>query len=139
MNNREFKFRAFWGDTKKLIPDFMDQYDLFHLNDEHIISHQWVGLLDRNSKEMYEGDIVKVKRGFTRPYINDKNKIDYKYIDGEEEIGVIIMMYHTAAFMISYEHIRGDDYDEMKSGYNIEVIGNEVQNPELLKKVVNNN
>ena len=59
--NREIKFRAFWKDTLKPIPDFNEEYLIDACNDEIFIVNQYTGLKDVNGKEIYEGDILKFK------------------------------------------------------------------------------
>ncbi len=61
---REIKFRVWDG------IDYMSKpFDLFDLQDRSIqfttdaIIMQFTGLLDRNNKEIYEGDIVKIHEG----------------------------------------------------------------------------
>jgi len=100
---------------------------------------QYIGVKDKNRKEIYEGDIVRVQRRYLRPYIDDKIEISYKTFEGDTEIGVIFRSTFDAKFMISYEHIRYDDFEDIFTGNLMEVLGNNFENPELLKKVVNNN
>ena len=59
---REIKFRAWWKDTMEKIPDFMEEYLIEVLNndpDNPFIFSQFTGLLDKNGKEIFEGDVVK--------------------------------------------------------------------------------
>ena len=97
---------------------------------------QWfTGLTDKNDKEIYEGDIVKINRCYTRPFVNEKQQIDYKFIDdGEVEVGQVLWGWNSQKYLVSYEHIRYDDIEDFdKPSHRVEVIGNIFENPELLK------
>ena len=95
---------------------------------------QYTGLNDKNGKEVFEGDIVKIKRWYLRPFINNKQEIGYQHIEGETEIGQVIWGWNSQKFLVSYEHIRYDDSEDFdKSSHSVEVIGNILENPELLK------
>ena len=97
---------------------------------------QWsTGLKDKNGKEIYEGDIVKINRCYTRPFVNEKQQIDYKFIDdGEVEVGQVLWGWNSQKYLVSYEHIRYDDIEDFdKPSHRVEVIGNIFENPELLK------
>lgn len=98
---------------------------------DEIVFQQSTGLKDKNRKEIFEGDVVNVKRFFTRPYIKD-GKIDYKTIDGELETGQVIWWKFQATFLVEYKGY--DEYgDLLCSSVGCEVIGNIFENSELLK------
>jgi uncharacterized phage protein (TIGR01671 family) len=96
---------------------------------------QYTGLNDKNNIEVYEGDIVKINRCYIRPFVNEKQQIDYKIIDdGEIEVGQILWGWNTQKYLVSYEHIRYDDVEDFDSkSHRVEVIGNIFETPELLK------
>lgn len=109
---REIKFRAFWKDTGKFIPDFMEEYVIDSLNCGVFIVDQFTGLCDKNGKDIYEGDIVRSKH------------IDEYYDERKvtEKIEVIETLNNYVERLIWVP----------TSG---EVIGNIHENPELLKEI----
>lgn len=110
-----------WSDEKK---------EWVHFDKHCGVIQQFTGLKDKNGKEIFEGDIVNVKRFFTRPYIKD-GKIDYKTIDGELETGQVIWWEFQATFLVEYKGY--DEYgDLLCSSVGCEVIGNIFENCELL-------
>jgi uncharacterized phage protein (TIGR01671 family) len=131
-NMNKYKFRAFWKDTNKQIVDFMEQYTIDVLNDDQMIIQQWTEAIDKNNVDIYEGDIVKVKRCFSRPIINNSIEIEYQFTEGEEEIGYVLWGWATYNFLVGFRLY--DDFEDFKGiPHRYEVIGNIVQNPELLK------
>lgn len=148
--NREIKFRVWTGERMEYSVGVsnhgafycggIDSNDSASLGFTTLYSKeypvlQYTGLKDKNGKDVYEGDIVKIHRCYTRPFINEKNEIDYKLIDeGEVEIGQIFWGCFSQRYLVSYEHIRYDDTEDFdKSSHRVEVIGNIFENPELLK------
>lgn len=134
--NRHLRFRMYDVNTKKFYYLYLDELvgltRTMSIPKEAIIQ-QYTGLNDKNNIEVYEGDIVKINRCYTRPYINEKNQIDYKFIDdGEVEVGEIIWGFQK--YLVSYEHIRHDDIEVFDiPSHRVEIIGNIRENPELLK------
>ena len=105
---------------------------------EKLIIMQYIGLKSRNGKEIYEGDIVKLKN-WSREY--KCPKCEYK--KEKDFIGKIVWN----------NRIVGDEYNYSVAGYyieynlkeisidfnencmdDLEIIGNKFENPELLKE-----
>ena len=103
--------------------------------DEQPIIQQYTGLTDKNNIEVYDGDIVKINRCYTRPFVNEKQQIDYKFIEGEVEVGKVLWGWNTQKYLVSYEHIRYDDIEDFdKPSHRVEVIGNIFEHDHLLEK-----
>lgn len=137
---REFKFRV-WNIKDKewdnpAILEIFDKSGIFRpLYDpvENYVIQQFTGLKDKYGKEIYEGDIIKSKRWWTKPFVKDGH-VDYEFIEGEEEIAQIF--FGNCSFLVSFEHLRYDDVDEITKHdvpHRLEVIGNIFENPDLLK------
>ncbi len=122
--NREIKFRV-WDNT---IHSFVSQdtlkeifgLDLFNIsqNSKKYTIQQFTGVLDKNGKEIFEGDLIKNN--------SHNNEIC--------EIGYFTDIY--ASFGYRGIDCKGDFYHlhSYKSGKDFEVIGNIFENPELIKK-----
>ena len=79
---------------------------------EDCMVEQFTGLLDRNGKEIYEGDIIKVQYPAANDYFAE---VKYEYAGFEPFI------------------IPVGDYDNYLDGDMVEVVGNVHENPELLE------
>lgn len=117
---RPIKFRAFGG-SKRMIP--WEELQKLHIStvfqvadDYHVM--QFTGLHDKNGKEIYEGDIVKMKNWSPENY-------QIKFIDG--------------AFCLAFidkvtSLIKGYAADINYVEKDAEIIGNVYENPELISQ-----
>lgn len=122
---REIKFRV-WDGEQMVSPDYInrDGYACWKSNSIPESSKdimQFIGLKDKNDKEIYEGDILKLKYPLRRRFDEDDNFV---------EINVSIS-FDSGCFWFE-----GDGYTDccwhFYSEY--EIIGNIYENPELQSK-----
>lgn len=121
MNDREIKFRA-W-DAGKMYekaavwlpfnPSVFDEERGFLECTETVQIMQYTGLKDKNGKEIYEGDVVEIRK-------------DWKIFD--EASRVIFSQYWGFQF---YDMTFQDVFRD--SNYDVRIIGNVFENPSLLK------
>lgn len=122
--SRKIKFRAYDSTTGKVSEpfdvkeswgDYLIDFDDYSTDGalDSIIWEQFTGLLDRNGKEIYEGDIVKYK-------LYADSRLDY--------IDEVFYSTISGAFMVGDE----DNIRTLDCLINVEVIGNIHENPELL-------
>jgi len=66
--SRIFNFRAYWADTRKAIPDFLEQYLVEALNADEFIIQESTGFFDKEGTEIFEGDVLQTKACLSSPY-----------------------------------------------------------------------
>lgn len=125
---REIKFRA-WGKNSKEFLQDKNGYGLTLKEIQNIADidlwefQQFTGILDKNGKEIYEGDVVKTpQQKYIKQWV-----VEYDY-DGNlilsNQINSEMSLYDFEDMILNKENCYIKD---------IEVIGNIFENPELIK------
>ncbi len=114
---REIKFRCWWNSAVIDTPRRMVYFDLYEGNiycyQDCIM--QYTGLKDKNGKEIYEGDIVRVDDKIIGQVFWNRFSCGFRYADKPEEL------------------IENTSYLTPWGQSLYEIIGNIYENPEVLK------
>lgn len=110
---REIKFRAWDKDNKEMTPYFKLGYVPELYSDKDVVM-QWTGLKDRNGKDVYEGDIVKVNKG------------EYKGMNA------VVEWCGDCCFAYRLQFVGVGNNEAMMRNGEIEIIGNIYENPNLI-------
>jgi len=129
---REIKFRAFDKDNKeiieweKLVENHTELVDL-DISPERFTFMQFTGLLDKNGKDIYEGDIVRILyTNWISKSVDDSRTLQ-EYKNDISEIGVVKYSYDSFKLEIKndFRTLYEGDHGEK------EVINNIYENPDL--------
>ena len=117
--NREIKFRA-WDESQKYMayqgtPDLETiQSFIHHFGDKVLM--QFTGLIDKNGKEVYEGDIIKGKT-----------------FSGKENISYVIYDNNYGCWQLQTVGNKPLSFPIKSFNKELEIIGNIYENSDLLK------
>ena len=124
---REFKFRAWDKENRQMIPVDMEYATgFFYSNVDQYEIMQFTGILDKNDKEIFEGDIVKFTRNTGNWLMQSKPNLmttTHEVIWNQECCNLGLKNPGNI------QKLR-----ELKGRYVYEIIGNIYENQELLKK-----
>lgn len=114
--NRPIKFRA-WDEKNDIMRDWQDishEWTMWQLNEPiQAVFMQFTGLLDKNGREIYEGDICQIQTE------NTPHTAIVEFFEG------------SFCFKLSKYLLTVDELNRWRE--TTEIIGNAYENPDLLK------
>lgn len=134
MNNRKFKVRVWSKALERVLTKdewFLDfdgnlyfeeydedsnQYKPILVPEDYYVVQQYTGILDKNGKEVFEGDVIKHRDGSYQAPLYDHVVVEWM----SENDG--------------YDYTGWKFCDTFLQGGEFEVVGNIFENPELLKQ-----
>jgi len=117
IEERDIEDGIIWRDIPQIQQRYGDHFQYFDVDPATV--GQYTGLHDKNGKEIYEGDIVKDSNG----------RVAYVTFL-QQEMGYVLVYHNNDTRLLGHRNTESS-YD---IDFNIEVIGNIYENPELLKK-----
>jgi len=129
---REIKFRCWDKNNKNMVYQFLESSDhhgyldysvciddggylhVENYNGDSLELMQFTGLLDRNGKEIYEGDVIET--------------------NGIENCEKALIIFHDGAFVADFEEFNFIGWEHL-NGLDMTVIGNIYQNKDLLNEI----
>lgn len=124
MNKREIKFRAWHKNANYMCMNVTTNL----LNKEYLVFMQYTGLKDKNSQEIYEGDILRCKCLKRNSCEDVKERFKYKNSLVEWWSSGVNLGYRLKDSKGKTMMIKPSSLKSME----VEVIGNVYENPELL-------
>jgi len=99
-----------------------DQLKYLFENQSEYIINQFTGLLDKNNKEIFEGDVLKIP---DKEMSESRIFIEYCHV---------WYSVFTGSWVVSYNHLYSETSDDLyEHTHKYEVVGNLFENPDLIK------
>ena len=140
---REIKFRVWNKAYKEML-----EYPIYELDGEGLKGDdfselmQYTGLKDKNEKEIYEGDIIRVHFGKWVEYEEEWGGDDVytkEIVKREEKDFIGVVRWRTVGgigFVVKELNNQWFGFNKSKTNKGTEVIGNIYENPELNERLI---